>query len=52
MEKVIEVNLGIGMNQLFPEPTKIIIEVDDVEEIIDVYPIGVESDNLNKRKIK
>jgi hypothetical protein len=31
MEKVIEVNLGVGMNQLFPETTKIVIEVEDVE---------------------
>lgn len=38
MEKVIEVSLGVGMNQLFPETTKIVIEVED-EEIIDVYPI-------------
>jgi hypothetical protein len=25
-EKVIEVNLGIGMNMFFPEPVKIVIE--------------------------
>jgi hypothetical protein len=29
MEKVIEVNLGIGMNMLFPEPVKILIETED-----------------------
>jgi hypothetical protein len=29
MEKIIEVNLGVGLNQLFPETTKIIIEVED-----------------------
>ena len=27
-EKVIEVNLGIGMNMFFPEPVKIVIEED------------------------
>ena len=33
MEKVIEVNLGIGMNMIFPETTKIVIELEDeVEE--------------------
>ena len=32
MEKVIEVNLGIGMNMLFPEPVKIVLEVDDEEK--------------------
>ena len=31
MEKVIEVNLGVGMNQLFPETTKIVIEIEDEE---------------------
>lgn len=29
MEKVIEVNLGIGMNMIFPETTKIVIEVEE-----------------------
>lgn len=29
MEKVIELNLGIGMNMLFPEPVKILIETED-----------------------
>ena len=33
MEKVIEVNLGIGMNMLFPETVKIVIDVDDEKEI-------------------
>jgi hypothetical protein len=36
MEKVIELNLGIGMNQLFPETTKIIIEVDEDQELKNV----------------
>ena len=34
MEKIIEVNLGVGMNQLFPETTKIVIEVEDEEECV------------------
>ena len=29
MEKVIELNLGVGLNMFFPEPTKIVIEVED-----------------------
>lgn len=29
MEKVIEVNLGIGMNMFFPETVKIVIDVED-----------------------
>jgi len=48
MEKVIEVNLGVGMNQLFPETTKIVIEVDDVEEVVDVYPINDQDNNKEK----
>ena len=32
MEKVIEVNLGVGMNMLFPEPVKIVIEDDTDDE--------------------
>ena len=31
MEKVIEVNLGIGMNMFFPEPVKIVIQTDEEE---------------------
>jgi hypothetical protein len=31
-EKVIEVNLGIGMNMLFPETVKIVIEDDTDDE--------------------
>lgn len=26
MKKIIEVNLGVGLNQFFPEPVKILIE--------------------------
>jgi hypothetical protein len=35
--KIIEVTLGVGMNQLFPETVKIVIDntVDESEEIID-----------------
>jgi hypothetical protein len=33
MEKVIEVNLGVGMNMIFPESVKIVIDVDDEKEI-------------------
>lgn len=29
MEKIIEVNLGIGMNMFFPETVKIVIDVED-----------------------
>jgi hypothetical protein len=29
MEKVIEVNLGIGLNMFFPETVKIVIETED-----------------------
>lgn len=32
MEKVIEINLGVGMNQLFPEPIKVVIEDDTYEK--------------------
>ena len=27
--KIIEINLGVGMNQLFPEPVRIIIDQDE-----------------------
>jgi hypothetical protein len=33
MEKVIEVNLGVGMNMIFPESVKIVIDVDDEKKI-------------------
>jgi len=33
MENVIEVNLGVGMNMIFPETVKIVIDVDDEQEI-------------------
>ncbi len=32
MEKIIEVNLGIGMNMFFPEPVKIVIETEEKNE--------------------
>jgi hypothetical protein len=40
MEKIIELNLGIGINQLFPETTKIIIEVDEDQELKNVEDIN------------
>ena len=43
MEKIIEVNLGVGLNQLFPETTKIIIEVEDDQ---------LEEENNSKNKNK
>ena len=39
MEKVIEVNLGVGMNQLFPETTKIVIEIDGDQELKNKFKI-------------
>ena len=36
MEKVIELNLGIGINQFFPETTKIIIDIDSNEDVVEV----------------
>lgn len=42
--KIIEVNLGIGMDQIFPRPVTVIIENDDdVEE-------SEESKNLNNQQ--
>lgn len=32
MKKIIEVNLGIGLNQFFPEPVKILVQDDDTDE--------------------
>ena len=32
MEKVIEVNLGVGMNMIFPETVKIVIETEEETE--------------------
>jgi hypothetical protein len=49
MEKVVEVNLGVGMNQLFSETTKIVIEVEDDQELRNKYPANVEgSEEFNK----
>lgn len=31
MKKIIEVNLGIGLNQFFPEPIKILVGEDNVD---------------------
>ena len=43
--KIIEVNLGVGMNQLFPRPVKIIIENDNNQE----DNSDEESTNLNNQ---
>ena len=32
MEKIIEVNLGIGINMIFPETVKIVIETEEENE--------------------
>jgi hypothetical protein len=42
-EKVIEVNLGIGMNMLFPETVKIVIE-DDTDDETTKKPSKVKSE--------
>ncbi len=33
MKKIIEVNLGIGLNQFFPEPVKILVGEEWDEEV-------------------
>lgn len=43
--KIIEVNLGVGMDQLFPRPVKIIIENDNNQE----NNSDEESTNLNNQ---
>jgi hypothetical protein len=43
--KIIEVNLGVGMDQLFPRPVKIIIENDNNQE----DNSDEESTNLNNQ---
>ena len=43
--KIIEVNLGVGMDQLFPKPVKIIIENDNNQE----NNSDEESTNLNNQ---
>jgi hypothetical protein len=35
MEKIVEFNLGVGMNQLFPEPVKVIINSDEEDITFD-----------------
>lgn len=50
-KKIIEVNLGVGLDQIFPRPIQVIIN-DEVEEMRDIYPANVEGseefNNLNK----
>jgi hypothetical protein len=43
-EKVIEVNLGIGLNMFFPEPVKIVIEEDDSQGLNNDNPVTTEND--------
>ena len=46
MEKIVEFNLGVGMNQLFPEPIKVVINCED-ENVSDE-----ESDDTKETDIK
>lgn len=52
-KKVIEVNLGVGMDQLFPRPVQIVVS-DEIEEMRDEYPANVEGseefNNLNTQE--
>ena len=52
-KKVIEVNLGVGMDQLFPRPVQIVVN-DEVEEMREIYPANVEGseefNNLNTQE--
>jgi hypothetical protein len=41
-KKVIEVNLGVGMDQLFPRPVQIVISENEIEDMRDEYPANVE----------
>jgi len=52
-KKVIEVNLGVGTDQLFPKLIQIVVN-DEVEEMKDKYPSNVEGseefNNLNTQE--
>jgi len=52
-KKVIEVNLGVGMDQLFPRPVQIVVN-DEVEEMREIYPANIEGSeefiNLNTQE--
>lgn len=52
-KKVIEVNLGVGMDQIFPQPIQIVVN-DEIEEMRDEYPSNVEGseefNNLNTQE--
>jgi len=39
-KKVIEVNLGVGMDQIFPQPIQIVVS-DEIEEMRDEYPANL-----------
>ena len=47
-KKIIEVNLGVGMDQLFPQPVKIIIE-DQIIDDDNTVEQTEESKNLNNQ---
>lgn len=47
MEKTIEINLGVGMDQIFPKPIKIIVESEE-ELVTNDSNISDES-NLNNK---
>jgi len=52
-KKVIEVNLGVGTDQIFPQPIQIVVS-DEIEEMRDEYPANVEGseefNNLNTQE--
>ena len=52
-KKVIEVNLGVGTDQIFPQPIQIVVS-DEIEKMRDKYPANVEGseefNNLNTQE--
>jgi len=52
-KKVIEVNLGVGTDQIFPQSIQIVVS-DEIEEMRDEYPANVEGseefNNLNTKE--
>jgi len=52
-KKVIEVNLGVGTDQIFPQSIQIVVS-DEIEEMRDEYPANVEGseefNNLNTQE--
>jgi len=53
IKKVIEVNLGVGTDQIFPQPIQIVVS-DEIEKMRDKYPLNVEGseefNNLNTQE--